>query len=112
MISHFMPTRTQLDICQKYQSKVIPYAHNEMIAVALASLGKQPIVGERIYPRCDETISWFFHCGEYSSETDFYQPIHIGHLKQWLPEVEDYLCLDYGYKIIIDGKGYQDVWLE
>jgi len=112
MINNFTPTSAQLNICSKYQSKIIPYADDERVAIALSCLGKQPIVGARIYPRPDEPISWFFYCGEYSDAVDFYQPIHLCHAIQLMPEIKDYLCLDYGYKIIIDKSGYEDVWRE
>jgi len=112
MINNFTPTFAQFNICRKYQSKIIPYADDERVAIALSCLGKQPIYGARIYPRSDEPISWFFYCGEYSDATDFYQLIHLCHAIKLMPEIESYLCLDYGYKIIIDKSGYEDVWRE
>jgi len=112
MINNFTPTSAQLNICRKYQSRIIPYAANEMMAIALKSIGKQPIVGVRIYPKSDDTITWFFYCGEYFDAVDFYQPIHLGCAIKLIPEIEHYLCLDYGYKIIIDKSGYEDVWRE
>jgi len=108
----FTPTPEQADICKQYQSSIIPYSGDDMIAVALDSIGKQPIYGTRIHPEPGERISWFFHCGKHSDSVDFYQPIHIQHLKDLIPDIEKYLCLDYGYKIIITPNGHEDVWRE
>jgi hypothetical protein len=55
-------------------------------------------------------VSWFFHGGEYSDAPDFYQPVHVGHLKEILPSVIRYMRLPTGEKFIIDDQGYEDVW--
>jgi len=108
----FIATAAQRAICEKYGSSIIPYAPDEQIAVALCSMGKQPLYGVRVYPKAGETISWFFYYGQYSDAENFYQPICIEHAKKQMPEIEPYLCLDYGYKIIVDLTGYEDIWRE
>ena len=110
MSNYHKPTPVQIGICEKYQSKIIPYSENEMVAVALESIGKQPIYGTRIQKKNDNNVTWFFHCGEYSDDEGFYKPIHVIHLRDFIPKVENYLCLDYGFKIIVDANGYEDVW--
>lgn len=87
-------------------------APEEMVAVALHTLGAMPIQGARIPLPRGGTISWFIHGGEYSDADDFYQPIHTAHLATLLPQVADYLRLPPGAKFIIDDQGYEDVWME
>jgi len=106
------PTAEQTKICEKYQSAVVPCYENEIIALAVESIGKQPTYGTRIRPKSGEKVAWFFYSGENTQETDFFKPVHIHHVKELMPELEKYLCLDFGYKIIIDDRGYEDVWRE
>jgi hypothetical protein len=97
-------------ICKKYNFSVEP--PEPMVALALGSLGQSPIYGTRIALPEHGTVSWFFHCGKHSDSADFYQPVHIDHLRQVLPLVMDYLGLPYGVKIILDDQGYEDVWMD
>ena len=99
-------------ICAKYHSKYNPIPPNEMVAIALQTLGQQPIYAMRIVPEQNENITWFIHCGEYSEADDFYQPMHASHLDQLLPQVLPYLALDHGFNFIIDDDGYEDIWSE
>lgn len=101
---------SQLKICAKYQSEFEQLKPNEMVAIALNTLGQMPIVGQRIVLEKDEKVSWFIYCGEYSDADDFYKPIHWYHLIEILPEVLPYLGLKQGFRFIIDNEGYEDVW--
>ncbi|MGY5778169.1 immunity protein Imm33 domain-containing protein [Rhizobium sp. LEGMi135b] len=82
----------------------------DMVAVALSTLGRMPIYGARQALPEGGNISWFFHCGEYSGAEDFYQPVHTAHLSELLPAVVKYLRLPVGTRFIIDDQGYEDVW--
>ncbi|WP_085582985.1 MULTISPECIES: hypothetical protein [unclassified Pseudomonas] len=104
------PDESQKEICDKYGMPVqVP---EEMVAVAIDSLGQSPIYGTRVQLPEGGNISWFIHCGEYSAADDFYKPVHVHHLSEMLPEVVNYLCLPTGAKFIIDTAGYEDVWME
>jgi hypothetical protein len=104
--------KTQIEICQKYHSQYEPVQPNDMVAVALQTIGQIPICGTRVILTSNEKISWFFHCGEFSEDDNFYQPIHVAHLNDLLPEVVSYLALEQGFRFVIDGKEYEDVWKE
>ncbi|MBJ9952161.1 MULTISPECIES: hypothetical protein [unclassified Acinetobacter] len=101
----------QKQICEKYNSKYIPLDGGEMVAFAMQSLGQQPIYAVRILLEKEENVSWFIHCGEYSSASDFYQAMHVSHLQEYLPKILPYLALEQGFHVIIDEHGYEDVWL-
>jgi hypothetical protein len=103
------PDEAQEKICSKYGMPVQP--PEEMVAIAIDSLGKSPIYGTRVQLPEDGNISWFIHCGEFSDADDFYKPVHVHHLSEMLPQVVNYLCLPTGAKFIIDTAGYEDVWM-
>lgn len=99
----------QLNTCRKHE---LPDLEPEdMVAVALSTVGKMPVYGTRTALPETGNISWFFHCGEYSDADDFYQPVHTEQLTEILPLAIKYLRLPYGSKFIIDDNGYEDVWL-
>jgi hypothetical protein len=101
--------KAQQEICEKYNfPEVEP---EDMVAVALSSIGRMPIYGSRVVRPPNGNVSWFFHCGEYSDADDFYQPIHTEHIGEILPLVEKYLRLPPGAKFIIDADGFEDVWM-
>jgi hypothetical protein len=105
--------KQQQAICEYNQSAFCPILPDDMVAVALQTLGKTPIYGVRVHKvNPSDNVEWFFYCGEFSEADDFYKPLHAQHLGEYLPMVEKYLALAPGYRFIIDADGYEDVWLE
>ena len=47
-----------------------------------------------------------------STASDFFSPVHIEHLRDYLPQVEEYLDLPPGFRFLIDGDDYEDVWYD
>lgn len=56
-----------------------------------------------------DEITWFIYCGEYSSDDDFFRPLHISHLESLLPMVLPYIALMEGFGFVIDNEGYEDM---
>ncbi len=77
----------QKHICKKFNSKFVKPSENETVAIALDSLGKIPITGIRNILEEGENVSWFFYCGEFSEDDDFFKPMHISHLKTIFPKL-------------------------
>ena len=98
-------------ICKKYKTDFVECSAELKCGVALQTIGKQPIYGVR-YPIENGTTGWYIYCGEYSSDDNFYQPVHTIHLNDELPDVLPYLGLPPGWSFIIDDKGYEDVWFD
>ena len=63
-----------------------------MIAIALQTLDKSPIHGQRFACELSENVGWFIYCGELSEAVFFYKPMHAHHLSNYLPLVEKYLA--------------------
>lgn len=82
------------------------------VGLALSTIGQIPIHGLR-HPPTDTTNGWYIWCGgELSQEPDFFAPLHIEHLPQYLPSVLEYLDLPPGYRFLIDGANFEDVWFD
>ena len=57
-----------------------------------------------------DTSGWYIWAGEeFSKDPNFFMPLHIGHLKEWCPEIVKYLGLGPGWRFLI-APGYEDVW--
>ena len=112
-----MPNQAQLaaaqqKICTQYGSAFAPLRPGDKVAIALDSIGLQPIAGRREVKLSHDPneITWFIYCGEYRDDDDFFSPVHVSHLAEMLPEVLPYLALSEGFGFIIDHDGYEDVW--
>lgn len=99
-------------ICQWAQVEPMEPAHGTKLGLALCTLGKLPINGLR-HPPTDTTNGWYIWCGnEMSTSTDFFSPLHIEHISEYLPEAAEYLALPPGYRFLIDGQDFEDVWFD
>lgn len=82
----------------------------EKLGIALATVGKLPINGLRI--RLDGTCGWFIWAGrDASTHPDFYQPLHVEHIADYMASVVPYLSLPPGYRFQI-ANGHEDVWFD
>lgn len=82
----------------------------EKLGIALATIGRLPINGLRI--SLDGTCGWFIWAGgEASTDPDFYQPLHVEHIADYMPSIEPYLSLPPGYRFQIS-DGQEDVWFD
>ncbi len=102
----------QKEVCLKYGA---PFYYSETsLKLGIApnvKLGILPINGLRIEPEGD-TVGWYIWAGEeLSNEPDFFQPLHVEHIKEWIPDVEKYLGLPPGWRFLIAGD-YEDVWFD
>ena len=102
----------QVEICKKYNSSVVLCDENLMVGISKELFsGQVPINGLR-HKIEGQGSGWFFWTGGEIPQDDpeYFQPLHIKHLQEKLPEVLKYLALEPGFRIQIDYKGYEDVW--
>ncbi|MDN4054892.1 hypothetical protein QPK32_17570 [Massilia sp. YIM B02763] len=101
---------TQEEVCSRFGVVGIPSRTGEHLGIALATVGKLPINGLRV--RLAGTCGWFIWCGkDASTDPDFYQPLHVHHVVDYLPSVMPYLSLPPGYRFQI-ADAYEDVWFD
>jgi hypothetical protein len=103
-------TKTQT-ICEWVGVSPSPPKPGSKVGIALGSLGSGPINGLR-HPESGDASGWYIWCGELSTADDFFSPLHIEHVAQYLPPVLEYLELPPGYRFLIDGANFEDVWFD
>jgi len=97
-------------ICQVHNVLPEPPEAGTMVGLAIESLGRRILHGLRHKPE-KGTNGWYIWAGEYSTNPDFFKPICVEHIINFLPNFElEYLELPSGYRFLIDGINYQDVW--
>ena len=107
-----MPTNDLISVCERFLAKPLLPAAGSRLGIALDTLSSLPIHGMRIEPT-EGTNGWYLWCGgEPSSHDDFYAPLCIEHLGEYLPQALEYMSLPPGYRFVIDNSGYEDVWFD
>ena len=100
---------SQKEICKKFDAIPFSSKEGEKLGIAIETIGKMPINGLRHSPE-NGTCGWYIWCGEEMSEdVDFFKPLHVNHISEYLPEVEQYLSLPPGYRFLVVGE-CEDVW--
>ncbi|CAB1221448.1 immunity protein Imm33 domain-containing protein [Acinetobacter bouvetii] len=99
-------------LCEEFESAYIQVSGDDVVAVAVQTLNKEPIVGIRKKPETEENVAWFIYGGELEAGEDFFQTMTVRELQDILPEVLPYLALAEGFRFMIDRDDYEDVWKE
>jgi len=61
------------------------------------------------HPLIGDTTGWYIWAGEFSTEDDFFIPLHVEHLTELCPIVLKYLGLAPGWRFLVT-ENYEDVW--
>lgn len=101
----------QREFCKERDVSYVASLPALISGLAVPTLRLSPINGLR-HPITDGTTGWFIWGGqEFSSESDFFSPVHTGHIYEELPELRPLLGLPPGSRFLIAGK-YLDVWFD
>lgn len=99
----------QQQICKKYNANYSESLLNLKVGISLnVREGILPINGLRHLPEGNST-GWYIWAGDYSSDIDFFHPLHIKHIESWSPLIEKFLGLEPGYRFLVT-PDYEDVW--
>lgn len=100
----------QREICQKYGSPCIEISDLFKVGIAKNfSADNWPINGLR-HPMKNDTTGWYIWAGkDFSTNDDFFEPIHVAHLHKMCPIIIKYLGLAPGWRFLIT-ESYEDVW--
>lgn len=104
----------QNTLCKKYNAEYLEAAPGTIVGVAKDfSMAKMPINGLR-HPREKNASGWYIWSGdEYSSEQDYFEPMHLSHVVAKYPFLLPYLGLAPGWRFLIDpNNSYEDVWFD
>lgn len=102
----------QLTVCRNYGAEFFETAAYMKVGIAQnVRENRYPVNGLRLAPEGD-TSGWYIWAGEQmSTESDFFMPLHVIHLKQWCEHVLPYLGLPPGWRFLL-APGYVDVWYD
>ena len=101
--------KQQIEVCQKYNAAFVESPSTFKVGISFnVKKGEFPINGMR-HPIENGTTGWYIWAGDYSSDPDFFQPLHVEHIKEWNPLIEKYLGLAPGWRFLIT-PNYEDVW--
>lgn len=107
-----MKKRKEQTVCEWMEvSPEIPRP-DSIVGLAINTLGHGTIYGLR-HPVIENSNGWYIWCGEYSNEEDFFSPVCIEHIEDYLGHhILEYLELPPGYRFLMDGNNYEDVWFD
>lgn len=107
-----MKIRKTQTVCEWQNVEPEIPSKDSIIGLAIDSLGDGVLHGLRHKPE-NGTNGWYIWCGEYSDADDFFKPICIQHLLNYLEtDLTEYLQLPPGYRFLVDGNDYEDVWYD
>ena len=104
----------QKAICKKIKVDWTPVDINSMIAFNDSLLSNTlPINGLR-HPKKENIDGWYLWSGDdiLHEASNFFKPLHVGHLLELRPIVLKYLGLPAGWRFQIDDNGYEDIWFD
>ena len=99
-------------LCEEVGSAYVEVSGDDVVAVAVNTLEQEPIVGIRKKPESVENVSWFIYGGEQVSNEEAFETMTVRELQDIMPDVLPYLALEQGFRFMIDGDDYEDVWKE
>jgi len=98
-------------ICKNQGVETLYPEAEEKLGIALSTLGEKPINGLR-HPVENGTCGWYLWCGEELPEDpEFFKPLHVKHIHEYLPSIEKYLALPEGYRFLVT-ETYEDIWFD
>ena len=102
----------QTSVCERVGALPSRPEPGSKLGIALSTIENLPIHGVRHLPTAS-TSGWYIWCGgEPSVSQDFFAPLHVEHLSEYLPSAVEYLDLPPGYRFLIDGSNHEDVWFD
>lgn len=107
-----MKVRKEQTVCEWMNTNPDTPKPDSIIGLAINSLGKGEINGLR-HPKSNTSSGWFIWSGEYSENENFFSPVCMKHLNKYLDDkVIEYLDLPSGYRFLVAGNNYEDVWFD
>ncbi|MEL6559616.1 MAG: hypothetical protein AAFQ94_15600 [Bacteroidota bacterium] len=107
-----MERRKNQTVCEWKGVEPNTPSRGSVIGLAIGSLSEGAIHGLR-HPAENGANGWYIWCGDYSDSDDFFKPVCVEHLSNYLKtDLTQYLDLPPGFRFLIDGSRYEDVWFD
>ena len=104
--------RRKISICEWQKVTPCRPENNSIVGLAIGSDKNGVIHGLRHEPK-NNTNGWYIWTGDYSNKKDFFKPVCLEHLHKSIElDLIEYLDLPPGFRFIIDGNNYEDVWYD
>ena len=96
--------------CRKYSVPYVPSPRDLRVGISRnVRDGVLPINGLR-HPPTGETTGWYIWAGgEPSDRPDFFETLHVEHLREWCPHAIRFLGLPPGWRFLVSEE-HEDVW--
>lgn len=105
----------QIQTCKLYKIKFEEVYLNTYIAISknVKDPNVEPLNGLRHPITKENKVGWYLWAGEeLLTDFDFFEKIHLVHLKEFWPEAIKFLGLCSGSRFILDKHGYTDIWID
>ena len=100
-----------IEICKRFNVEAEFPSPQEKIGIALETLDLLPLNALR-HKSEHGTCGWYVWGGEtLSSDPHFFQPIHVSHLNEYAADIQRYLGLPPGWRVLL-APNYEDVWFD
>jgi hypothetical protein len=97
--------------CARYGRDFVPCNPESKLGLAIQTVGQKPINGLR-HPPTSTTNGWYIWNGEgWSSDEDFFAPLHTSHVGDYVPQVIEFLGLPPGSRFLLS-ENHVDVWFD
>jgi hypothetical protein len=97
-------------VCEEFDSSYNAVKETDLVAIAVHTLNKEPVVGLRKALDPQDNVAWYIYGGELEEGDDFFEIITVKELFEVFPDALPYLALAEGYRFMIDSDDYEDVW--
>lgn len=101
----------QRQTCRRFDAEYLSAPPELKVGVALTTIGAQPLNALLHLPSGD-TSGWYIWAGEeLNHDPQFFQPVHMAHLRESCPELLPYLGRAPGWRVLI-APNHEDVWFD
>ncbi|MDC7700566.1 immunity protein Imm33 domain-containing protein [Vogesella indigofera] len=105
------PKYEAIEICKRFNVQVEFPFPQEKVGIALVTLHLLPLNAVR-HKAENGTCGWYiWGGGTLHQDPDFFQPIHVSHLDEYVPGIQKYLALPAGWRVLL-APNYEDVWFD
>ena len=101
----------QIAICKYYGSDFVRTLPLQTLGISRTFCKQNPPIHGLRHPAEGATAGWYIWTGDWSSDPNFFVPIHAQHLVERCPSILHLLGLAPGWRFLV-ADNYEDVWFD